>query len=121
MYQELDKVTHRAYCSGSLDKPAGVDSIYAEREHEEGEYQSVGSIIDVYGNEFLMIEVRAAFHLGDTLEILTYQQGVKYLPLSFVKNVLDEDVARTNPGTIVKIPFVEGVAVGNIVRLREGQ
>ena len=121
LYQELDKVTHRAYCSGSLDKPAGGDSIYAEREHEEGEYQSVGSIIDVYGNEFLMIEVRAAFHLGDTLEILTYQQGVKYLPLSFVKNVLDEDVARTNPGTIVKIPFVEGVAVGNIVRLREGQ
>lgn len=114
---ELNHITHRAYTTGSLLTAADADSIYSEREHEEAEYLSVGSIVDVVEGEFLMIEVRAAFHPGQTLEVLTYKNGIQRLPLNTVTNVLGEPVERTKPGTVARIPFAPLVEVGNIVRL----
>ncbi len=114
--QELEKVTHRAYCSGSLVSPAAEESVYTEREHEEGDYTSLGNILEVYQQQFMMVEVRSAFHQGETVEILTYGEGVKYLQLSSICNVLGEEILRTNPGTVVRIPFCPGVEAGNIVR-----
>ena len=116
-HQELFKVTHREYTEASLISPAGADSIYDEREHDEREFIAVGNILEVTEGQSLTMDVRTAFHPGDTLEILTFSDGVAKVKLDFVHNVMGETEDRTRPGTVVKIPYVKGVEVGNIIRI----
>ncbi len=118
-YRELFKITHREYTEASLERPAGEDTIYDEREHDEREFVAVGNILEVVEGEYLTMDVRSAFHPGDTLEVLTYHDGAIDLKLDFVLNVMGETEERTRPGTVVRIPYTKGVEVGNIVRIEE--
>lgn len=116
--EELNKVTHRAYTEASLVEPAGSDSIYGDREHEINEYAAIGEILEVNEGKYLLVEVRSAFEIGDELEILPFKGRAMKFTMDFIKNVMDEDLPRTKPGSLVKVPFVEGAQKWNLLRRR---
>jgi len=114
--KELRKISHREYTQASLMSPAGDDSIYDEREHEDKEYQVVGVVQETVENDFCLIEVRAAFSPGDTLELMPWTGNCVDQYLDFVRDFTDRNVEKSKPGTLVKIPWIKGATPYNLVR-----
>lgn len=115
---ELRKITHRDYTQASLIEPAGADSIYTERLHDENEYVVVGVVLDVHKDDHLVIEVRSAFRPGDTLELVPFSGPSQEIEVSFATTIMDEPYEKTKPGYLVKIPYVKEAQKWNIVRAR---
>jgi putative protease len=67
----------------------------------------------------MMIEVRNAFNVGDEIEILPFNGEVIKYKLNEIKNILNENIQRTNPSTLVKIPFHKDAKENNIIRMRQ--
>lgn len=115
---EIRKITHRDYFSGNLNKKAGAQSIFTDREHGESEYGAVGEIIDFVGEKQMVIEVKAAFNCGDSLEVLPFEGQAMQVSTDVILDVLEESILRTKPGMLVKLPFVKGPKKSNLVRQR---
>jgi putative protease len=117
--QELKKVTHRTYAPSNLVEKAGKDTIFDEREHDsDSQYVMVGRVLDSIKDDSIVIEVRNAFNEGETLEILPFEGSTKEVVLSSMRLLSNESIIRSNPTTIVKIPYVEGCEYNNLVRKR---
>lgn len=118
--EELKKVTHRTYAPTNLIEKAGQDTIFDEREHDKksNEFVMVGRVIDKIQNEHIVLEVRNAFNKGEVLEILPFKGAVKEVKLTQMKLLNNEDIERSKPTTLVKIPYVENCEYNNIVRKR---
>lgn len=114
--EELQKVTHRAYSEGSLQNKAGVETIFNERETSDSEYVTIGTVISVKSNEYIVIEVKNAFELNDELEILPFDCQASAFKAEFIRDLSDDNITRTNPSTLVKIPFVAGAEQFNLIR-----
>ena len=120
--KELRKITHRAYTQGSLLSPADATSIYDEREHEEGEYTSIGTIRDVCEEEgFSLVEVKSFFLPGDTLEVLPFSGESFEIKVDKILSISGKEILKTKPGTLVKIPYVENLKRWNLLRRRNLQ
>ncbi len=116
---ELKKVTHRTYAPVNLVEKADSNTIFNERETtKEGEYVLVGRVVEVYKNVHIVIEVRNAFNIGDTIEILPFNSKVINYKLDEIKNVLNESIERSKPSTLVKIPFFQNVEENNMIRMK---
>ena len=117
--EELKKVTHRTYAPTNLIEKADDSTIFNEREHaSDTDYKMVGRVIEKFDNEFILIEVRNAFNLGDELEILPFRGEKITLKIEKMNLLNEEIIERTKPTTIVKIPFVGQCEINNIVRAR---
>jgi putative protease len=116
---ELKKVTHRSYAPVNLVDKAGEETIFNERETtKEGEYILVGRIVEVYKNDHLVIEVRNAFNLNDTIEILPFNHKVINYKLEVIHNILGEEIERSKPSTLIKIPYIANVEENNMIRMK---
>ena len=116
---ELKKISHRSYTEASLIEKAGPDSIFNERESSQDvEYKNIGMIKDIVPNEYLVIDVKNAFTTNDELEVISYQGLYQKAVASDIQDLLGQKVEKTKPNTLVKIPYVKGVDVLNMVRMR---
>lgn len=115
---ELRKITHRDYTLASLVAPAGADSIYTEREHDDNEYVVAGVILDVVKNDHMVLEVRSAFRPNDSLELVPFSGNARTFNVDFVTTIMDEPYEKTKPGYLVKVPYVDGAMQWNIVRAK---
>ena len=116
--EELRKISHRDYTTGSLDEHADESSIYNQRESDDNEYVVSGVILEVKEQEHILLEVRSAFHPGETLEIMPFKGRVISHKVDTVKTIADIDVPKSKPGSVVKIPYVAGAEQFNIIRKR---
>jgi putative protease len=117
--EELKKVTHRSYTAASLIEPAQKDSIFNEREVDSSnDYIMVGRILDIIVNKSMVLEVRNAFNLGDTVEILPFKGDVQHFKFDEIQTLTNEKIERTKPSTLVKMPYLEGITTNNIVRMK---
>lgn len=115
--KEINKISHRDYTSASLVKPAGADSIFNERESsKENEYAIVGNVVEVQAEEFMIVEVKNAFNLGDELELLPFRGHAKKFMASEILGLDQLSQTRTKPSTLIKLPFVAQAAQWNIIR-----
>lgn len=114
---ELSKVTHRAYSEASLVTPADESSIYSDREHEIKDFVAIGQVIESVTNEFILLEVRSAFNQFDSIEILPFRGQSLVMKCERITNVVGEEIFRTKPGTVVKLPYLPGIEKNNIVRM----
>ncbi|MBK25536.1 MAG: peptidase U32 [Halobacteriovorax sp.] len=115
---ELLKVTHRDYSTGSLSGAAGDESVYSEREHDEKEYEVSGVVADFVRDEFILLEVRHAFYIGDELELMPFKGRSQKFKADSVLNFINETREKTKPGELVKLPWVPGAEKLNLVRRR---
>lgn len=118
---ELRKITHRDYTLGSLQEPAGADSIYTEREHDEVEYVVAGIVLEVVEGSHLLVEVRSAFFPQDTLELVPFNGACVEFKATFLTETDGSKCEKSRPGILVKAPYVEGAEQWNIIRTRVTQ
>ncbi|MFZ4713539.1 MAG: peptidase U32 family protein [Bacteriovoracaceae bacterium] len=117
--QELTKISHRSYTNASLLSPADDSSIFNERESSsDHEYVVAGNIIEVKKNAFMILEVKNAFNIGDTLELLPFRGKALTLFVQEMTDMKMNSVTRTKPSTLVKLPYLAGAEQWNIVRRR---
>jgi putative protease len=117
--EELQKVTHRSYAPSNLLNKAGKETVFDEREHDKsGQYVMVGRIMDMIGEESIVIEVRNAFNIGDKLEILPFSAESREILIEDMKLLNNQVIERSKPTTLIKIPFVAGCEINNLVRRR---
>ncbi len=113
---ELQKVAHRDYTSGSLDNHADESSIYSGHEHQDNEYVVSGVVLEVVENVHTLLEVRSAFYEGDTLEIMPFKGQILPVTISMIASIGNQQISKTKPGSVVKIPYVQGAERFNLVR-----
>lgn len=115
--KEIRKISHRDYTDASLINPAGVDSIFNERESsKDNEFTIVGNVIEVCPGEFMVVEVKNAFNQGDTLELLPFRGYAKKFMAGEIMGLNREAQVRTKPSTLIKLPYIEGADQWNIIR-----
>lgn len=116
---ELKKVTHRAYSAANLTTKAGPETIFNERETESGaSYAMLGNIVETVDNEFIVIDVRNSFQTGQTLELLPFKGEAKKFVCREIRGLDNEPLSKTNPSTLVKLPWIESAARNNILRAK---
>ncbi|MDH5581473.1 MAG: U32 family peptidase C-terminal domain-containing protein, partial [Bdellovibrionales bacterium] len=115
---ELKKVSHRDYTEASLLNKASEESIYHQREESSREFDVVGLVADVVEDEFLVIEVRKKFNKGDRIEFLPFRGPHQETIIPNMYLMDDTEVDFTNPGGLVKIPYIPNIGINNIVRKR---
>ena len=117
--QELKKVTHRSYSQANLMKKADASTIFNEREHDGSiNYVMVGRIVDQVKDKHLVVEVRNAFNKGDTLEILPFKGKDISIDVKKIYQLNNEEIERTKPTTLVKIPYAPKIENNNILRMK---
>ena len=80
-------------------------------------YENIKSMIDYgcgKGNFY-----RNAFNLGDTLEILPFQGKPKMAKITTMKTLSGQEIERSKPTTLVKIPYIPGCDRNNIIRMNK--
>lgn len=114
---ELRKITHRTYAAANLIKKAGKETIFKEREHDQGaKYFMVGQTLG-HDNDELLIEVRSSFQPGDELEILSQTGENKTIRIEQVRDLNNNQIEKTKPSTIVKVPTQHKIAEFSIIRM----
>lgn len=117
--RELKKVTHRSYAPANLSSPADKSTIFDERETaSDNQYMMIGNVIDASPGEFLLVDVRNAFEVGQRLEVLPFKGASIDVECSFIEGLDGEAVSRTRPSTLVKIPWAENCSKNNIIRAK---
>ena len=116
--EELRKVSHRDYTTGSLDEYAGVDSIYNQREQDDNEFVVSGIVLEASVGKHLLIDVKSAFHPGDTLEVMPFAGPIAKLKVDFLQSISGVSLPKSKPGSVVKIPYIPGAEKFNILRKR---
>jgi len=118
--EELRKVSHRDYTTGSLAEYAGDDSIYNSREGEDNEYVVSGIILEASIGNHLLVDVKSAFHPGDILEVMPFRGNTTKLKVDYLRSISGMSLEKSKPGSVVKIPYIEGAEKFNIIRKRMG-
>ena len=113
---ELRKIKHRDYTTGSLDHYALEDSIYNQRETDDNDYVVSGIVLESIPNSHTLVDVKSAFFKDDTLEIMPFRGPNAEIKLHFVKSISGLDVEKSKPGSVVRIPYVDGVEKFNLIR-----
>jgi putative protease len=113
---ELSKVSHRSYTEASLVEKAGQESIYNERETDDNPFSVAGYVVEVVDGEHLLVEVKKAFNLQHQLEILPFQGQPITFTLNRMTDFFKSEVERSRPSTLVKIPYIAGAQVYNLIR-----
>ena len=114
--EELKKISHRDYTTGSLLEHADESSIYNQREADDNQYVVAGVVLEVKDESHILMEVRSAFFPGEKLEIMPFSGEIINHELSFINTISGKEVPKTKPGSVVKIPYVKGAERFNLVR-----
>jgi putative protease len=114
--EELRKVSHRDYTTGSLSTYAGEDSIYNQREHDDNEFVVSGIVLEALRDHHLLVDVKSAFLPGDILEVMPFNGPTTKLRVDFLKTLSGVDLVKSKPGSVVKIPYLFGAEKFNLIR-----
>lgn len=114
--EELEKFPHRDYSMGSLKERAGAESIFHEREGQRSLYSIAGHIVKV-SKGWAIVEVKNTFSQGMSLEYLPFRGSPRLLKLKEILNLKGEALSKTKPATFVKIPSLQGMEKGAVLRM----
>lgn len=114
---ELSKVSHRAYTEASLSEPAGAESIYDERQHEQSETNVGAIILEAKEDQYVLAEVRSPFFVGDSLEWVPFKGPSQTLEVSSIEDITGESFEKSRPGMLWCLPPIKGAKAYNILRV----
>ena len=117
--EELKKVSHRSYSEANLKEKAGADTIFNERESDADlEWKMTGTVLEVNPQTGIVLEVRNAFNSGEELEVLPFSGSPIRLKADSILSLSNQEVHRTKPTTLVKLPYTRGIEKFYLVRQR---
>ena len=114
MMEELEGLANRGYTEGFLNRhPTGMYQNYEKGISTSDLQQFVGEVLSV-DNDWMSIEVKNRFEVGDKLELVTTKGNIHFeLPAMIGRDGEPSDAAPGS-GHTVKIPVPEGLDVTNM-------
>jgi putative protease len=115
--RELELVPHRDYTDASLVDPAGENSVYTGGGRDKKKEQLyLGVVRQVIDERYFLVETKLGFSEGETLELLRPTGDAFAFKAISLQDCVGEERAKINPNVLVRIPYVKGVSVGQILR-----
>jgi putative protease len=115
--EELRKLPHRDATLASLEAPADKSSIYDERDHVEHAWGMAGVVLSASEKRGILLECRQSFDVSAKLEALTFSGKITALDTHEMMGPDFSPLLRTRPSGLVRLPWVEGVVEGQVVRV----
>ena len=112
----INSYSNRYYCNGFLKNKAGKESILYDNVKLMNQSNYIGIVKDV-NNDYIILQVKNSFKIGDTLNILTFDGKEIPLKIDEIKDLTYENISIANPNSLVilkKHPFVEQYNVVSI-------
>ena len=99
----LEKIPHRGYTEASLEKQAGLDSIYnGKRNGGRTGYQIAGIVLEVQKGKSFIIQTQNTFDQENTLEVLAFNGNVIKLPTKQMRSLNNTKVERSKPSSLLR-------------------
>lgn len=116
-HEELVKIPHREYMSGSLEVAADQNSILDRDDFEDRpHFDFLGLVRKVEPSRYLLLEVRSPFDAGDAIELVPFAGSPIAMPSEGLRTSLGEPLTRAKASHLVRLPYVEGAQVGCFLR-----
>ncbi|HBB33542.1 MAG TPA: peptidase U32 [Cyanobacteria bacterium UBA8803] len=123
---ELQSVPHRDYFSGSLETPAGQDSVFGQLSGiNTGTHQYLGMIMEAMPDE-IILQLVEPLAVGEEIEIVPFQGEAIRWKVQQLYSVTGDRLEFMRKDSIVRIPkpeeltrVVPSIAKLNVVRVRQ--
>ena len=100
----LEKIPHRGYTEASLEKQAGLDSIYrGDRNGVISGYQIAGIVLEVQKGNYFIMQTKNAFDQNNTLEVLAFDGNVIEIPTKNMLSLDNNPVVKSKPSRLIRI------------------
>ncbi|HEY9299094.1 MAG TPA: U32 family peptidase, partial [Phormidium sp.] len=116
--EELQSVPNRDYFSGSLETPAGRDSVFGQLSGvNTGTYQYLGLVIDTTPQE-IVLQVVEPLAVGEEIEIIPFEGEAIRGKVDRLFSIPGESLEFMRQDSIVRIPkFSAATKADNIAKL----
>ena len=114
--KELDKISHRVYTEGFVDKFDSVDTQYHTSSAYLREYQYLGNIISKRDNS-VEIAVKSKFELGDLIDFIfpDYRKDFQ-MKIDKIINEQGQEILFSKPNTSVFLEVSKTISEYGIIR-----
>ena len=110
----LEKIPHRGYTEASLEKKAGLESIYrGERNGGSSAYQIAGIVLEVQKGESFIMQSQNTFDQDNILEILAFDGNVIELPTKHMRSLNNTAVERSKPSSLLRFSWPKCTKTSN--------
>ncbi len=110
----LEKVPHRGYTEASLEKQAGLDSIYnGKRNGDNTGYQIAGVVLEVKKGESFIIQSQNTFDQQNTLEVLSFDGNVIELQTKQMRSLNNTKVEKSKPSSLLRFSWPKSSDTSN--------
>jgi putative protease len=119
---ELEKLPHRGYTDGSLNSPAGPESVYPGNREDQGwkEWEFAGTVLEASPERGLLIQTQNPIASGDELELLPFSGETVRLSSEHLELLGGKRVDRINPNRLIRLPGSFSAEPFNLIRKRSG-
>ena len=105
----LEKIPHRGYTEASLEKQAGLDSIYrGERNGGISGYEIAGIVLEVQKGNYFIMQTQNTFDQDNTLEVLAFDGNVIEVPKQQMRSLNNAPVERSKPSSLLRFSWPKG-------------
>ncbi len=113
---QLAQVSNRGFSSGGLDQRPYADSIAYDFNRYEKTVDYIGSIKALEKNKSVLLDVKCSFQVGDSLELLNFDGSTHGFQVLEIKNMVDASMQKTNPNSLVKLPWITGAIKNGVIQ-----
>ena len=105
----LEKIPYRGYTEASLEKQAGLDSIYrGERNGGISGYEIAGIVLEVQKGKYFIMQTQNTFDQDNTLEVLAFDGNVIEVPTQQMRSLNNTLVERSKPNRLLCFSWPKG-------------
>jgi len=102
----LEKIPHRGYTEASLEKKAGLNSIYrGERNGGISGYEIAGIVMEVQKGKSFIMQTQNTFDQNNTLEVLAFDGNVIEVPTQQMRSLNNTPVERSKPSHLLRFSW----------------
>ena len=116
--EELKKVPYRDYTDGSLESPAGIDSVYNEQDRILCRYEMAGMVLetDLKRGRFAF-QAKSRLKIGDLLEILPARGEPITVEITQMTDMSESAMEIIQPNSITWLDWQNGIEAHHIARI----
>lgn len=116
-HQELLYLPHRQYMEGNLLKAADEGSTLNRGVFDdESHFDFLGIVRKVEVEKYILLDVRTAFQEGDEIELVPFKDSAVRIKVNSLKSAVGSPISQAKVTTLVRVPYVHGAQVGNMMR-----
>ena len=110
----LEKIPHRGYTEASLEKQAGLDSIYrGGRNGGISGYEIAGIVLEVQKGNYFIMQTQNTFDQDNNLEVLAFDGNVIEVPKQQMRSLNNSPVERSKPSSLLRFSWPKGSVISN--------